>query len=131
METADQPANDVPCSPAVGPDGTIYIFEPTPTASAAQPLSCSPTTLTAPGSGWRNGNFSTSISIGGDGTIHFGSGSSPEGGTASVFALNPDGTLKWQFDDTNAFDVVRMPVAIGLGQCLYAGDQHAFFALGP
>jgi outer membrane protein assembly factor BamB len=124
------PASGVTCSPAVGPDGTVYVYEPHfngSTGSEGALLAYSPNGSMK----WRAkyGNFSTSVSIGGDGTIYFGSSTAPEDGTGVVYALSPDGTLKWEFDDTEPFDQVRTPIAIGSGR-VYAGDHNAFFAIG-
>src|SRR5207248_7293153 len=83
---------DVPSSPAIGADGTVY-------AAATCPGGGAELALDPDGSlEWEShyGGSPTAPSIGGDGTIYFGSGSD---NPASRFALNPDGTLEWEDGD--------------------------------
>jgi outer membrane protein assembly factor BamB len=99
-------AVDEASSPAVGTDGTIYVGEelwdgePDAVILALNPNG----TLK-----WEvhYGSAPTAISVGGDGTIYFGSGSQ---GPPSLYALNPDGTLKWQYDEPEG-GAVRTPAA--------------------
>ena len=72
-----------------------------------------------------HGAWPTSLSIGGDGTIYFGTDD-----PSSVYALNPDGSLKWQYDDPGGAYVGTAP-AIGRGQRVYADSLTGFFAIGP
>ncbi|HEC66476.1 MAG TPA: hypothetical protein ENI23_14410 [bacterium] len=64
-----------------------------------------------------------------DGTIHIGSM------TSKVFAINPDGTRKWEFDTGGS--TVESSTAIGADGTLYFGvnpggpDKPIFFALNP
>jgi eukaryotic-like serine/threonine-protein kinase len=128
-QVADCCAADVPATPAIGVDGTIYVGEsvldgsdiigvevavnPDGTFKWQYPAGLSP----------------TSAAIGADGTIYFGTGN---GGAAwaSIYALNPDGSLKWQYEDLDD-GYARTPPAIGKGQRLYAGGHTGFFAIGP
>jgi len=45
-------------------------------------------------------------------------------------SANPDGTLKWEYDDPGAA-YVRTAPAIASGQRIYAGSLTGFFAIGP
>jgi len=115
---------DVPATPAIGSDGTIYVGDETPEGVAVEVAINPDGTLK-----WEfttNGLGPTSAAIGLDGTIYFGSGN---GGTLppSMYALNSDGSLKWRYDDEG---YVRTPPAIGRGQRLYWGSFSSFLALG-
>ncbi|RJO60255.1 hypothetical protein C4544_05800 [candidate division WS5 bacterium] len=88
-------------SPSVAPDGTIYIVPMTGYLFAVSPEGKEK---------WRYPVFNfknnwTSPAIGSDGTIYVGSESYPPNETgkpqeksAFIYALNPDGTLKWSYD---------------------------------
>lgn len=118
------PINDVPSSPAIALDGTIYfaagnlgngyVFALNPDGSLK----------------WRywTGSYHSAPSVGGDGTIYIG-----DGGYGYVYALNPDGTLKWSY--YNACGIlacyIRTAPAIGFGRRLYVGSYNGFLALGP
>jgi outer membrane protein assembly factor BamB len=127
-EVASCCRQDVPTTPAVGSDGTIYFGE---TVLEGTDLVGRELALNPDGSlRWEfstTGLSPSSAAIGADGTIYFGSGN---GGSVppSVYALNPDGSLKWKFDDQG---FIRTPPAIGKGERLYAGSAFGFFAIGP
>jgi outer membrane protein assembly factor BamB len=121
---------DVPSSPAIGRDGTIYFggageyqgkggyfYAVRPNGSLV----------------WKYfaGCDQTAPSIDGDGTIYFGSN-----GCGTIHALNPDGTVKWSLY-ANAY--MRSAPAIGAGNRLYAGyladpnfsTDGGLLAIGP
>lgn len=88
-------------SPSIGPDGTIYIAPMSGFLFAVNPDG---------GEKWRYPVFNfknnwSSPAVGPDGTIYVGSESYPPSETekpqeksAYIYALNPDGTLKWSYD---------------------------------
>src|SRR5437867_8654431 len=118
---------DVPSSPAIGFDGTVYVGE-TAVGGAVVLALHSDGSLK-----WMAsiGAYHTGLSIGGDGTIYFGATTYGEfQNVASVFALNPDGSLKWEYDDPGG-GYVRTAPAIGRAQRIYAGSLSGFFAIGP
>jgi outer membrane protein assembly factor BamB len=119
----------VDATPAIAPDGTIYVGKYVQEGTEIVGLMVA---LNSDGTlKWQQhyGLAPTSAAIGADGTIYFGSGSAGQG-TASVYAVNPDGSLKWQYDDPED-GYVRTPPAIGKGQRVYAGSLNAFLAIGP
>jgi outer membrane protein assembly factor BamB len=125
-KVADCCASDVPASPAGAPDGTVYVGELTQVIPSVQGVMVA---LNPDGTlKWEQhyGGSPTSASIGGDGTIYFGSGTH---NPAALFAVNPDGTLKWRYKDPRVGEV-RTPPAIGKGR-VYAGGIGDFFAIGP
>jgi len=126
-QASDCCSEDVPSSPAIGRDGTIYVGEEVAVGRTTEGIVLA---LNPDGSlRWQShlGYSPTAISVGGDGTIYFGSGS---GLLVSVFALNPDGSLNWEYDEPDG-GYVRTSPAIGRGQRVYAGSDEAFFAIGP
>ncbi len=115
---------DVPSSPAIGRDGTIYAGETV--LDDGMVLAFTPDGTLK----WdaHQGRDPSALSIGGDGTIYFGAYT--DGIAGPLYALNPDGTLKWEYDDPDG-GYVRTPPAIGLGHRVYAGSVSGFFAIGP
>ena len=80
--------------PGVGPDGTIYIPNHSGT-QAVNPADGSTKWVAAYGGGL------TPISVAADGTVYVaGGGAGTVGGTDSISALRPDGSLKWMFPGT-------------------------------
>src|SRR5262245_45985336 len=80
---------DVPSSPAIGTDGTVYFGG----AGEYEGKGVNVYALTPSGSlKWKYfaGCDQTAPSIGGDGAIYFGAND-----CSAIRALNPDGTLKW------------------------------------
>src|SRR5450759_690376 len=75
----------IPTRPAVGSDGTVYAQDVYGHLYAVDSSGGLKGIFNASGFGFGN------VSVGQDGTIYVGS-------TASIFALAPDGTLKWQFN---------------------------------
>jgi large repetitive protein len=112
---------DVPPTPAIGADGTIYVGETLTDNGAMLALNPDGTLK------WQAeyGYAPTSAAIDRNGWIYYGGGSS----AASVFALGPDGSLKWEYDTPDGY--VRTPVAIGLHHRLYAGGSGGVYAIGP
>jgi outer membrane protein assembly factor BamB len=112
------------CSPAVSSNGTIYVgvnglFGDTP------PLGCMLLALNADGTfRWQyvmpvDGIFS-SPAIGGDGAVYFGTERSGE--TNWVYALNPEGTLRWRFEVLGG-RTLRSSPAIGSDGTIYIGTK--------
>jgi outer membrane protein assembly factor BamB len=122
---------DVPSSPAIGSDETIYfggggeyqgrggyLYAVNPDGSPK----------------WKYfaGCDQTAPSVGGDGTIYFGSDY-----CGTIHALNPDGTPKWSYSNVTIY--TRSSPAIGLNGRLYSGalagpefpDQGGLLAFGP
>jgi outer membrane protein assembly factor BamB len=105
---------DVPSSPALGLDGTIYFGG----AGQYQGRGGYFYALNPDGTlRWRYlaGCDQSAPSVGGDGTVYFGNN-----GCGDVIALNPNGTLRWSYD-AGALSYVRTAPSIGLGQRMYVG----------
>ena len=71
--------------PAVAPDGTVYSIDPTGHLYAVAANGGLKWIVNVPGTGFGN------VSLGSDGTIYTGS-------TTVIFAVAPNGTLNWQFN---------------------------------
>lgn len=73
----------------------------------------------------RGGYNSSSPAIGSDGTIYIASSYEHD----SIYAFNPDGTVKWQY---NANDDIISSLAIGADGTIYFGsNDHYFYAFNP
>ncbi len=122
---------DVPSSPAIAQDGTIYFggraeYE----GKGGYFYAVNPNGMLK----WQYfaGCAQTAPTIDGDGTIYFGSDS-----CGSIHALNPDGSEKWVSE--TPFDYVRATPVIGADGTLYAGllgsyfypDSGGLVAIGP
>lgn len=128
-------------SPAINQDGTIYFVSMSNNFFALNPDGTEK---------WRYPvhvfvNLWTSPAIGPDGTIYIGSESYPPGKEVKqefggrLYALNPDGTLKWRYDTDSAG--FGNPPAIGKDGIIYTagGDwdegkknfASAIFAFNP
>jgi outer membrane protein assembly factor BamB len=82
----------IPASPAIGADGTIYVNGGDPGYSNFALVAINPDGTEK----WRFKNYNTlygSPAIGSDGTIYI------SGRNRRVYAVNPDGTLKWESAD--------------------------------
>ncbi len=110
-------------SPAIGTDGTIYVgsydglyaLDPDGTLKWWDRIE-------SPG-------IHSSPSIGTDGTIYVGTKQWDNSPNATVYAINPDGSEKWQFTTGN--DVYSSP-AIGADGTIYvASDDRSLYALDP
>jgi outer membrane protein assembly factor BamB len=116
--------------PAIAPDGTIILAlsgNP-PIIQAVSPVTRAPT--------WNFplGNLQadpTGVAIGADGTVYVGLGFSAAPPGPRLFAVNPDGSLKWSF---NASFATGNP-AIGNDGTVYAvlfdGQRVVLQAIGP
>lgn len=103
-------------APAIAPDGTILIG----TDFGVEALNPNGT------SKWRfinNYQVDSSIAVGDDGTVYFGSRDS------NVYALHPNGTLKWNFETGN---YVKAAPAVGADGRVYAGSYNGLlYCLEP
>ena len=109
-------------SPAIGADGTIY------TATAYGYFYALRDHGTSAALSWRYPATSTVIesidtspALGADGTIYFGAG---DLNTAYLYALKPDGTLKWEFTTLQGGIDSGSPV-IGHDGTIYIGTQES------
>jgi outer membrane protein assembly factor BamB len=113
--------------PGVGPDGTIYIPNKFGKTQALNPTTGA-TKWIAPYGG---GDFS--ISVGSDATVYVaGGGAGTGGGTDSITALRPDGTLRWMFK--GAGDYLLAGPNVGPDGNIYAVTDSTgigFFSLTP
>ncbi|HER43718.1 MAG TPA: hypothetical protein ENO08_04585, partial [Candidatus Eisenbacteria bacterium] len=66
-----------------------------------------------------NEAIASSVSLGADGTIYFGSGYNAAVGDSSLYALNPDGSLKWRFKTGSG--IFSSP-AVGPDGTIYVGS---------
>jgi outer membrane protein assembly factor BamB len=104
-------------SPAIGPDGTIYVGSPDGALYAVNPDG----TLR-----WRyltGGIVRSAPAIADDGTIYAGSQDS------LVYAINPDGVLKWTCK-TSSY-VRSSPAIAGDGTIYIGSSDHRLYALNP
>ena len=100
-----------PASPAVAPDGTIYVGSPDGSLYAVEPRGVVK---------WRyvtGGAVQSSPAIAADGTIYFGSNDS------CLYALNPDGILMWKYVTGG---VVLSSPAIAADGTIYVGSEDYF-----
>jgi outer membrane protein assembly factor BamB len=72
------------------------------------------------------GSITSSPAIGGDGTIYAGSSD------GKLYAINPNGTLKWQFSAGGSSTYFSSSPAIGKDQTIYLGCGNSnFYAINP
>ncbi len=117
-----QIATDVPTSlyssPAIGPDGTIYVGSPDSALYAVNPDG----TIK-----WRlltQGKVRSSPAVGADGTVYFGSDDN------HLYALNPgDGTVRWSYQTSG--DVQSSPAVAADGTIYVGSDDDHLYALNP
>jgi len=108
-------------SPAIGPDGIIYIAsgdvgEGTYVLHALYPWGTRKWYFAA-------GDVIASAAVAEDGTIYFGSID------YNLYALNPDGSVAWQFDTGN---FIESSPAIGADGTIYVGcNDSKLYAIGP
>ncbi len=124
MKWTFETSNSVDSSPAIGPDGTIYVGSDDHNLYAINPNG------TLKWSYRTGGLVTSSPAIGSNGTIYVGSEDH------NLYAINPNGTLKWKFSTSGR--PVRQAIAIGPDGTIYFGstyDQNAgsgsFYALKP
>jgi outer membrane protein assembly factor BamB len=104
-------------SPAIGPDGTIYVGSQDDYLYAVN----SDGTLK-----WRlqtGGVVRSSPAIGADGTIYVGSYDN------RLYAINPDGTLKWYY--MTGGDVPSSPAIAADGTIIFGSSDKKIYALNP
>ena len=101
---------DVDSSPAIGPDGTVYVGSDDGNLYAIEPETGAEI--------WRfpaGGEIRSSPAVGSDGAIYFGSGN-------TLQAVNARGALKWSF---NAGDYVFSSPAVSTdGRMVYVGSSN-------
>jgi outer membrane protein assembly factor BamB len=104
-------------SPAIGPDGTIYVGSADSSLYAVNPDGTVK---------WRYAAFAnvqSAPAIAPEGTVYFGSDRN------CVCALNPDGTLKWSYSTGGS---VRSSPAISADGTVYVGStDHRLYAFDP
>jgi outer membrane protein assembly factor BamB len=111
--------NNGPSSPAIGPDGTVYIGSTNNNLYALRSNDGSIKWSFSTG-----GTVASSPSIADDGTIYVGSNDN------KLYAVNPDGTEKW-FVDIDGFDV-GAPPTVGPDGAIYASAGFGtLVALNP
>jgi hypothetical protein len=97
-------------TPGVGPDGTIYVPNLFGRTQAVAPDGSTRWTFPAGGTG-------APISVMTDGTVIVaGGGPGAVGGTDGVFAINPNGTLRWAFTATGDY-LLAGPRSVPTGTC--------------
>jgi outer membrane protein assembly factor BamB len=114
--------------PGVGPDGTIYIPNKFGKTQAINPATGATRWIVPYG-----GDTIAPISVGSDGTVYVtGGGAGSVGGTDSISALRPDGTLKWMFAGMNAY-LLAGPNVGPDGNIYAVSDVNGlgFFSLTP
>jgi outer membrane protein assembly factor BamB len=110
----------VESSPVVGPDGTVYL-------AASNPQTGGGRVVALGGDGSELWSFDTrsrmllSPALGPDGTLYVGARN------GNLYALNPDGTLKWQ----TPLGSVDSSAAIGSDGTIYLGAGSSYQALNP
>jgi outer membrane protein assembly factor BamB len=106
----DTVANYISHRAAVADDGTVYVNDSSGFLYALDENG----TLLWDYDGGGIGSTGPTV-VGTDGTIYFGTGS----GTPAIHALNPDGTLKWMFEDPDSQGPIGGP-SIGPDGNVYA-----------
>jgi outer membrane protein assembly factor BamB len=113
-------------TPGIGRDGTIYVPNLFGKTQAIAPDGTSKWVFPAGGGGGP-------ISVATDGTVYVaGGGPGAVGGTDGIFAINPNGTLKWAFTGTG--DYLLAGPSVGPDGNVYAVTDSVgigFFSLTP
>ena len=106
-------------SSAIGPDGTVYVFKNTATTLCA----VSPDGVQK----WEyktNGRIESSPAVDSEGTVYFGSLD------GYLYAINPNGRLKWKNPLTDSLFANFSSPAIGADGTIYIGACCYFYAVG-
>jgi len=111
------------CQPAIGADGTIYVTNDLGQLIAVSPQGQKLWTFSGASSG------ATSPAIGNDGTIYFGTGEvgSNGGGPSYAYAVNPNGSERWQVNVGNQLPCD--PVIDPQGRIHFA--DYNYYCLNP
>jgi outer membrane protein assembly factor BamB len=121
------PAHAMPdSSVAIGSDGTLYVGSDSPYVYAVNPDGSLRWAFNANAFDWSEYEgaetaFSSSPSIGPDGTIYLGSGTDAAGDTGTLYALNPDGGTNWVFTPLQQNATISSP-AIASNSTVYIGS---------
>lgn len=110
---------DIYNSPAICPDGTIYVCADSMTTSyicAVYPNGTEKWSFNAAGE-------SSTIAVGGDGTIYFGANCYPQN---KLYAYYPNGTKKWEYGAGIGADSIGSP-SIGSDGTIYFGSYYGNF----
>ena len=109
-------------TPAIAEDGTVYVGDFEGNFYAVATNGSLRWYYTVPGLG---NSIASSPAVAPDGTIYFGS-MEPNGG--HIYALNPDGTLKWRYPT----GWITSNPAIGSDGTIYIGSSdHYLYAMNP
>ncbi|MBM3148917.1 MAG: hypothetical protein FJZ88_02670, partial [Chloroflexi bacterium] len=103
-------------SPSIGSDGTIYVGSDDGALYAITDNVTNAVKKWHFGTGW---SITSSPAIGSDGTIYVGC-SAAAGFLYTLFAMNPDGSLKWAYDTGS--DAETCSPAIGSDGTIYIGN---------
>jgi len=114
-------------SPSIGPDGTIYVPTSPGILYAVSDQGSIKWTFVLSTAGF-SGLFRSSPTIDKDGVIYFGLKSGSP--SSALFALNPDGTVKWIFEPSDLpsgvppdhFDIYSSP-ALGTDSLVFFGQE--------
>jgi outer membrane protein assembly factor BamB len=119
--------NYVVTTPAVTPDGlTIYVGSDNGHLYARNCNSNGTIKWKFPPDATVIGAVKSSPAIDFDGTIYFGTDS------GKLYAVNPDGTLKWTFPASGSVGDIRSSPTIGLNGIIYVGsDDGKVYAIDP
>ena len=109
-------ADYIPTRPAVAGDGTVYASDSYGHLYAVDSTG---------GLKWIFNGSGANVSLGQDGTIYVGS-------TRSIIALNPNGTVKWQFDENPSAFILLGPNVGPDGNIYAVGNEGVgVFSLTP
>ncbi|NWF77845.1 MAG: Ig-like domain-containing protein [Chloroflexi bacterium] len=118
-------------TPAIGTDGTIYIGRAFVWKEGIRgSLAALDPDTGAPKWGLQITGLRTSLLIAPDDTIYVGAGYEGEEG-ATLYAINPDGTIKWKFVSTPREGWFLSPPALGLDGSIIACATFSPIAEGP
>ncbi len=117
--------DEVTAPPSIGSDGTIYVASYSRFLEAFRPDGSLIWQFEMGDSGWPEYNQSAPA-IGPDGVIYLGGGDWDD---PAIFAVNPNGTLRWRFD---TYGQVTSSPAIGSDGAIYVGDwSNQLYAINP